>query len=420
MYELICPSCRQPMRSPFVRIDAVATCPHCQHRYQVKAAHLHRAPVISALGPDETDPLLLGVGQQELANLRESASGHEARVSGVSAGSGSVGVASASATAQANPDAPLVPANVRRSAPPTFATATAASASPAPRPPQTKLKASDRSPATILMFIAIVLVVILAATGLGWLMTHRDQEAGNLGASIQLKFDPNTPVFVGDLQLPSGWRTVSLPASAPDPPGPVQLTDEGTILSGSGIGYGGKVITLSNDPYSLATVQFWLVDASNRRFSTAEMPVVLLTRRTPLLIRITVPQELNDRTSRIESRVILGEKLENSIRLETQDLQVLGSQKSNSIRLRVRNPSSQNVNFLYGVLRGLDDQGRILYQWRIQNSRDLGANQVQEAVIAAPLEPGLNIARWETEFAGLFVNPDAATMSNVPTPSEQR
>ncbi|MBI1336155.1 MAG: hypothetical protein GC164_04235 [Phycisphaera sp.] len=71
LYRVICPSCKKTVKSQFVRLGAVATCPYCQHNYAVEPRYVRKVSTTTVGGgeapsseeaptesvPTESDPI---------------------------------------------------------------------------------------------------------------------------------------------------------------------------------------------------------------------------------------------------------------------------------------------------------------------------------------------------------------------------
>jgi hypothetical protein len=58
MYQLTCPSCKTPHKTPFVRMGAVAVCGNCSHKYPVKVEYFIKLPPENPASPEMVDRLL--------------------------------------------------------------------------------------------------------------------------------------------------------------------------------------------------------------------------------------------------------------------------------------------------------------------------------------------------------------------------
>jgi hypothetical protein len=58
MYQLTCPSCKTPYKTPFIRMGAVAICANCSHKYPVKTEYFVKLPPENPVPPELVDRLL--------------------------------------------------------------------------------------------------------------------------------------------------------------------------------------------------------------------------------------------------------------------------------------------------------------------------------------------------------------------------
>lgn len=145
MYHLLCPGCNRKMATPFVRLGAVATCKHCNHRYRVEQEHIEALPIKPAT---DDDPLLPRVPAKPAA-AAASASASTAVIETTPP----PGAQSAAATAAADPASELA----RAAQGPTRSRLGKTLARRA-------IERRKRRPITVLM---VVLIIIAAAVAIG-------------------------------------------------------------------------------------------------------------------------------------------------------------------------------------------------------------------------------------------------------------
>jgi hypothetical protein len=421
------------MQSPFVRVDAVATCSGCHQRFQIKVKDFHRLPAMAMAGAGAL-PLPVEADGSSAATPHEPSPSPQREASG-----GRDTAESSSGTRRSSPPSPSSSTGRSRSAGASASSSASSSSSSSSSAAQSAAAAPKRSRSREkgqrmsqrqdhAALIVLVSVLLLLAGGVGvWLWVHN---IGGLGSTSTRGperepvdntpppvLDPSIPIASGERLTPATWQAVTppMPASTTNP-GPIQLTDERwVILSSDHIFFSARASAPEADAYADSTLKIWVVDKAEQRVAAAESTIPLIVGKVGQLVRVQIPLNLYEKQveGRMEWRVIPGKKLDVVMPIEVPSVQVLGSRKFTTLLLTYRNAGNKPINTVQGVFTAVDDRDQPAVQWRARWQKNLAPGASAQIAAAVPLAASERVTEWQTQLTGTWTAPSSPTESAV-------
>lgn len=445
MYELTCPYCRHVASSSFVRKGAMARCAQCGRDYLIKAETYRRT---AAEVPESLEALSATAATAPPAQAAAPPPAAPARP------------APATPTVRATPLPPAA-SNPGSTPPPTQAGGTPARPAPArppagdsPRPapapvldpgaPNPNAPPPDPDVVRVLARRArkrqinpaarwLILFLLLSVFVVVVLVKYheaqkRSQEGLNplVGAETRPAIPASQPAHnnlppvdqrvailnAEALPLAGKWFSADEPAKFNTPDPMIVLRKENVArLPDAGSYYEAEVVAQTFEFIETATVHLALVDANDHVFARTRLTLVLLNSQRSVPLRVDIPTELVNRTSRVDARIEAGPRLPGGVLFDDTLVEPVSAKKGFAVKITAYNPLTQPLKRALFLLTARDDKGRAVGQWQATWTQPIGSRQRVEFQSFIGAE---NAADWHWEVAAAGTTepaPDAAPAS---------
>jgi len=379
MYELTCPKCGHLETYPFVRIDAVTVCPKCRRTFQIAAEHVQRR--VAGLAESGGAPL---VSEQAVAQIeRETSADLDPGDTGIRQLLHPPGP-----VALEEEDAWAV--RLRR---------------------MVGWHAVSRW-----WWIGVAGLVVVGVCVAWWVGGQpQPQSAQNTAppaataaaAPVVSTPDPGPSdwLMLEAQELdPVRWTKIDEPFSPIEKKGPAILrrVQVGPPALG-GRGFSARVLTNGPEVFVDSTLQLSLLSAEQpgRVIGESEitLPVLIADYEHPL--QLMIPAPLSNQMAEVKWSVSLGKQLADAVLLKRVEAATDTSFSSRTVvRVTAYNPTDQSLRSAVFVITALDDQGRVMGQWRVDWQRAVGAWRKVLFAAITPIEGNPSVAHWHVVGVG--------------------
>jgi hypothetical protein len=405
MYELTCPDCRNVMKTPFVRVGAVATCAKCKRQFPVTADGVRRVS----------------------ASPGAAAAGLAGAMAGASAVAASnVAGAAADEFVPATLDTPDSPT---ASAPP-IVSREPARETPRPTVPEAARSEADEvadqlAPSSRrrpirpvrnrqkgpLILLALVAVLLAAGVGIGvyaWMSQPvsttqpgdapdaAEPDAGTPAVELPT-LDHGVRIVQAQTLVPREWKTRAIGDPPSQQAGPVTLEDARVEYEGGGEPgtFRARVVASSFDMFESVGVTIYLLNQDNQPIATTDASVKLLTSHRPQELEIAVPAELARETIEVDWRARPGPRLTSAVPYESRVVEPARVENNRTaFRIEAYNPLANTARRSLFLVTASDDGGRVVERWLVDWSEPVGPKQRVEVAVITALKPERRVAMW--------------------------